>query len=174
MTFSSVHSCFHAEPQWVLVFRQTAGTYLPVLDWNRSQGSRWDDNFVDLQVLERATSGVFELKLAWPAQAPACQAGGSLFNHFKQTNHPFASSSVTGYESVDASHTMHGWGGLALSSSEWALVDGTPTEPSDNWLYALGTSIPYFDMLQPPGIPGSACAEAVAELWAYVLPGTHT
>ena len=145
---------------------------------------------MDLGSLDRTPPGEFELKLMWPQQTTACRAANNAsFNHWKQTNHPFRSMEVQGYEALNISHEANGWGGLALSTSGYALVDGTPGAVTGNWRYALGTSIPFYDLkLIPPeeqalvvqhgvawsaqlapGLPGPSCAETVTELWVRVV-----
>ena len=190
LTSCSARRVFALELTWALAFRQTAGFYQSPVAWNRSQGEATDANFVDLGSLDRTPPGEFELKLMWPQQTTACRAANNAsFNHWKQTNHPFRSMEVQGYETLNISHEANGWGGLALSTSGYALVDGTPGAVTGNWRYALGTSIPFYDLkLIPPeeqalvvqhgvawsaqlapGLPGPSCAETVTELWVRAV-----
>ena len=90
-------------------------------------------------------------------------------NKWKQSNRPQdeyiadgdGSKAVTGYEAISVPHTGNYWGGLALSTSGSALIDGSTNH--GNWWYAIGTYNAHVNNTTFPG-PNSTNVSEV-ELW---------
>ena len=100
------------------------------------------------------TNSTYRFKLVWPSSSQADQ-------QWEQTSNPMTSSGVTGYQAVDAPHSGMAWGGLALSSSSSALLDGSAN--SGNWFYAVGTTRAWRG-----GIPGPVSTPmSVTELYVW-------
>jgi hypothetical protein len=151
--------CLCAGGGWRLLIRQTAPKVRSKDGW-KSYNTRYvgDPNYSILDTLDdsmKGGDGKFLFKLKWP------QHGTPNTQVWRQSSNPMSSSSVSGYEAVELASTNNGWGGVALSSSGSALLDGSPS--SGNWWYAIGTTALHYSAI--PG-PNSATTPQV-ELWVY-------
>lgn len=152
------------KPGWALLFRQTAGTFLPPADWvhYNAGADRATADFSVLDELEqyRQADG-FTLKMVWPDRE------GANTQVWRQTSNPVtetvAHGGVTGYEPIDVSFTSRGWGGLE-HGGENSLLDGSAE--SSAYFYAVGTNGAW-----QCGIPGPNDCEERVEL--YALFGRH-
>lgn len=145
----------------VLVFRQTAGTYLSKEAWKSvNPDDPENDNYSILDTLEdfRDASGKFEFTIKWPAHETP------KYNRWTQTSNP-TYEAVAGYSPVDVQHTAQLWAGLEYNKGLQSLADGSVN--NNWWYYAIGSTTPWGG-----GVPGADRAEAVVELYVHTCSGS--
>eukprot|EP01052_Picozoa_sp_SAG31_P008925 SAG31_NODE_459_length_15396_cov_5.092502_3_plen_231_part_00 len=163
----NARACVH----WVLLVRQTAGTYHDRDEWRRGVNSENPDS-PDYSILdslddEMRVDGKFQFKLVWPQNGLQTT---NNFNEWRQTSNPLEISgdAVEGYEEVEIHHRVNNWGGgMSVSSQGATYLDCTPH--SDNWCYAIASREEWSGGI--PACCDGSCgqnAARVVELWVYV------
>ena len=146
------------DKDWILLFRQTAGTYLSKTDWlsynihnpdkhNYSILSQLDESY-------KSKDGYFMFKLIYPLHKKP------NFNIWKQKNNPVTSkkSGVESYLPININFSSNNWGGLEYNTNDKSLLDGSIN--SNNWYYAIGSNTKWFG-----GFPGPYQKEELVELY---------
>ena len=117
---------------WVLIFHHDSSKGF----FSSKKEARYSLNPHKFSLLSRLNEGFkiegrFEFLLKYP------QFTGQ--NHWTQTVNPVEAqpNEDIGYEGINISWSINYWGGLALSSTERTLIDGSPY--ADTWFYAIGT-----------------------------------
>lgn len=146
-----------------MIFRQTAGTYLPLDEWkshNANDPSKPNYSILDQLETFRGSDGTFHFKLEY-----ALSASPDNTNIWRQTSNPIKKKGVTGYEAVDVEMNGFDWGGLEKTrgSQPGALLHGNVGQGS--WWYAIGTN----DVYKGVGIPGAGRPETLVELYIWEM-----
>ena len=173
-----------------LLFRQTAGTYLPANEWaSQNPTDACNDNFSilgDLSDADKGPDGKFHFKMVWHKQhnwqnfefqpQEWKQSVNPMSTHFKDGQW---SAADLGYEAVSVPYTKAGFEGLAccdvgLHRTQFqprALLKGSTT-PAGSWWYAVGAiekaSDRWYQVKRDRGFPGPAHYD-VAKMELYVI-----
>ena len=148
------------DQDWVLIFRQSAGTYLSKNKWLSYNINNPDaPNYSILNTVNdsyKSKDGFFKFKLVYPKHKLP------NFNIWKQKSNPITNKKpgVIDYQPININLSSNQWGGLEYNTNKYSLLDGSIN--SNSWYYAIGTSIKWLD-----GIPGSYQKEDIVELYIY-------
>jgi len=142
-----------------LLVRQTAGTYYNKSTWLAGLGNEVDPNYSKLHSLtdgyKCGNSSFFTFQIMYPNGAKVV---------WTQQWNPTTVSATGFAEDIpqcgkmctttlrDTTAADPEFRGLALSNSQWTLMDGTPDQ--EWWYYAIGTVTPWDLGNNVSGIPG--------------------
>ncbi len=157
--------------EWMLIFRQTGGTYQKLDKWrsvNPEEPDRPNFSILDRMETFRDAQGAFKFKMRWEG----CNSDKPQV--WSQTSNPLTSENlVEGYTPIDVPYHADDQGpnqfrGLATGHSS-ALLNGS--QHDDRWWWAVG-SVHDFATHSASSIPGPDMQSAKkTELFVYMPPG---
>lgn len=149
--------------EWVLLFRQTAGTYKTNDEWKRLNiHTPYNKNYSILDHLSdkfRGKDGKFQFIIKWPELKNG-------LNEWKQSSNPIDMNSggVSGYTPINICYNNNFWKGLERNTNPISLLDGSVNH--SYWFYAIGSSAPFQN-----GIPGPFNSQKKVELYIKLPEG---
>jgi len=142
---------FHHNNHWGLVYFSSDN------DWEEAKSSNTSDKYSVLgNIANYKNSSNWEFMLQYP------DLSSTAYNRWTQTSNPVTTyDSITGYSGVHIDWSSNYWGGLALTSSGVALLDGSPGTSS--WFYGIGAGEKFYN-----GVPSYSPATSNVNLWARI------